>query len=50
MLQNLNLRNVAQEIVPMKTEKHDKWEHNWDIGEALWEIEDILSELNNLKS
>ncbi|KAL9119512.1 MAG: hypothetical protein Q9187_003935 [Circinaria calcarea] len=47
LLQNLTLRNVAQEAVPTKTEKHDRWEHNRDIGETLREIEDILSGLNN---
>ena len=50
VLQNLNLRNVAQEVVPTKTEKHDRWEHNRDIGETLREIEDILLGLNNPKS
>ena len=50
VLQNLNLRNVAKEVVPTKTEKHDRWEHNRDIGESLREIEDILSGLNNPKS
>lgn len=50
LLQNLTLRHVAQEAVPTKTEKHDKWEHNRDIGEVLRRIEDILSGLNNIKS
>ncbi|KAH8587828.1 P-loop containing nucleoside triphosphate hydrolase protein, partial [Bisporella sp. PMI_857] len=50
LLQNLNLRHVAHDIVPTKTEKHDKWEHNRDIGEAIGAIEEILSGLNNPKS
>jgi len=50
VLQDLTFRNVAQGVVPTKTEKHDKWEHNRDIGETLREIEDILSGLNNPKS
>ena len=36
--------------MPTKTEKHDKWEQNWGIGETLREIEDILSGLNNPNS
>ncbi|MCJ1396231.1 hypothetical protein MMC18_009120 [Xylographa bjoerkii] len=47
VLSNLTLRNVAKEAVPTKTEKHDKWEHNRDIGERIREIEDLLSGLNN---
>lgn len=50
VLQNLNLRNVAKDVVPTRTEKHDRWEHNRDMGEALQEIEDILFGLNNPKS
>ncbi len=50
LLQNLTLRHVAEEAVPTKTEKHDRWEHNRDIGETLREIEDILSGLNNPNS
>ena len=50
VLRNLTLRNVAQEAVPTKTEKHDRWEHNRDIGETVGEIEEILSGLNNPKS
>jgi hypothetical protein len=50
LLQNLTLRNVAKEVVPTKTEKRDKWEHNRDIGESLKKIEDILSGLNQPKS
>lgn len=47
LLQNLTLHHVREGVVPTKTEKHDKWEHNRDIGETLREIEDILSGLNN---
>lgn len=47
LLQNLNLRHVAKEAVPTKTEKHDRWEHNRNVDETLREIEDILSGLNN---
>jgi hypothetical protein len=50
LLQNLNLRYVAQDIVPTRTEKHDKWQHNRDIREVMTEIEEILSGLNNPKS
>ncbi|KFY14961.1 hypothetical protein V491_05834 [Pseudogymnoascus sp. VKM F-3775] len=50
VLQNLTIRHVAKEVVPTKTEKHNRWEHNRDIGEALREIEDILPGLNNPKS
>ncbi|OCL12491.1 hypothetical protein AOQ84DRAFT_419589, partial [Glonium stellatum] len=50
LLQNLTLHHVAQEAEPTRTEKHDRWEHNRDIGETLREIEDILSGLNNPKS
>jgi hypothetical protein len=50
LLQNLNLRYVAQDIVPTRTEKHDRWQHNRDIREVLTEIEEILSGLNNPKS
>jgi hypothetical protein len=50
LLQNLTLRYIVEEAVPTKTEKHDRWEHNRDIGETLQEIEDILSRLNNPKS
>jgi hypothetical protein len=50
VLQTLTLRNVAQEVVPTKTEKHDKWEHNRNIGVTLEEIEDILSGLNDPRS
>lgn len=50
LLQNLTLRHVAEEAVPTKTEKHDRWEHNRDIGETLREIEDILSGLNSPNS
>ncbi|KAL9132322.1 MAG: hypothetical protein Q9175_006504 [Cornicularia normoerica] len=50
LLQNLTLRQVAEEAAPTKTEKHDRWEHNRDIGETLREIEDILSGLNNPNS
>lgn len=50
MLQTLTLRDVAHEVVPTKTEKYDKWEHNRDIGEMPREVEDILSGLNDPKS
>ena len=50
LLQNLTLYHVREGVVPTKTEKHDKWEHNRDIGETLREIEDILSGLNNPNS
>ena len=50
LLQPLTLRHVAGEAPPTKTEKHERWEHNRDIGETLREIEDILSGLNNPKS
>ncbi|CZT11782.1 related to helicases [Rhynchosporium graminicola] len=50
LLQNLTLHHVREGVVPTKTEKHDKWEHNRDIGETLREIEDILSGLNNPNS
>ncbi|KAH6668504.1 AAA domain-containing protein [Halenospora varia] len=50
LLQNFNIRHVAQGIEPTRTEKHEKWEHNRDIGESLGEIEAILSGLNNPKS
>ena len=50
LLQNLTLRHVVDKAVPTKTEKHDRWEHNRDIGEALREIEDMLSGLNNPNS
>ena len=50
VLQNLTIRHVAQEVVPTKIEKHNKWKHNQDIGETLREIEDMLSGLNSPKS
>ncbi|KFY58166.1 hypothetical protein V496_06233 [Pseudogymnoascus sp. VKM F-4515 (FW-2607)] len=50
MLQNLTIRHVAQEVVATKVEKHNKWQHNQEIGETLREIEDMLSGLNNPKS
>ena len=50
LLQNLTLRHIAEGAVPTKTEKHDRWQHNRDIGETLREIEDILSGLNNPSS
>ena len=50
LLQNLTLRHVREAVEPTKTEKHDKWEHNRDIGKTLQEIEDILSGLNNPNS
>lgn len=50
VLQNLTIRHVAQEVVPTKIEKHNKWKHNQAIGETLREIEDILSGLNSPKS
>jgi hypothetical protein len=50
LLQKLTLHHVREGAEPTKTEKHDKWENNRDIGETLREIEDILSGLNNLKS
>ena len=50
LLQDLTLHHVREGVVPTKTEKHDKWEHNRDIGETLREIEDILSELNTPNS
>ena len=36
--------------MPTKTEKHERWEHNRDIGDTLREIEDILSGLNHPNS
>jgi hypothetical protein len=50
MLQDLTLRNVAKEVVPTKTEKHDKWEHNRAIGETIEELEEILLGLNKPSS
>ena len=50
VLQSLTLRNVSKDVTPTKTEKHNKWEYNRDIGEAVKEIEDILLGLNNPKS
>lgn len=50
LLENLNLHHVARKAVFTKTEKHDKWKHNQDIGKTLREIEDILSGLNNPNS
>ncbi|KFY34168.1 hypothetical protein V494_06994 [Pseudogymnoascus sp. VKM F-4513 (FW-928)] len=50
VLQNLTIRHVAKEVVPTKTEKHNRWLHNRDIGDVLREIEGILSGLNNPKS
>jgi hypothetical protein len=50
LLQNLTIHHVREGIVPTKTEKHDRWEHNRDIGETLREIEVILSGLNNPNS
>ena len=50
LLQNLTLHHVRENVVPTKTEKHDKWKHNMDIGVTMQEIEDILSALNNPKS
>ncbi|KAL5354313.1 hypothetical protein ACLOAV_000401 [Pseudogymnoascus australis] len=50
MLQNLTIRHVAQEVVATKVEKHNKWQHNREIGETLREIEDMISGLNNPKS
>lgn len=50
LLQQLSLRSVAEKAVPTKTEKHDRWAHNRDIGETLREIEEILSGLNNPSS
>ena len=50
LLQSLTLRHVAEEAVPTKTEKHERWEHNRDIGDTLREIEDMLSGLNHPNS
>jgi hypothetical protein len=50
LLKNLTLHHVREGVVPTKTEKHDKWEHNRDIGETLREIEDILYGLQNADS
>ena len=50
VLQTHTLRNVAEGVVPTRTEKHDRWEHNRDIGDILQEIEDTLSGLNNPNS
>ena len=50
LLQNLTLHYVREGAKPMRTEKHNTWEHNRDIGETLREIEDILSGLNNPNS
>jgi hypothetical protein len=50
ILQDLTLRSVAKNVVPTKTEKHDKWEHNRDIGKTMEELEDILLGLNNPSS
>ena len=50
LLQTLTLRHVAEEAVPTKTEKHERWERNRDIGDTLREIEDILSGLNHPNS
>ncbi|KFY08522.1 hypothetical protein V492_06159 [Pseudogymnoascus sp. VKM F-4246] len=50
VLQNLTIRHVAKEVVPTKTEKHNRWLHNRDIGDILREIEGLLSGLNNPKS
>ena len=50
LLQTLTLRHVAEEAVPTKTEKHERWEHNRDIGDTLRGIEDILSGLNHPNS
>ncbi|KAI9784988.1 MAG: hypothetical protein M1839_001184 [Geoglossum umbratile] len=47
LLEDLTLRRVTAEAELTGTEKHDRWEHNRDIGETLGEIEDILRGLNN---
>ncbi|KAI9743632.1 MAG: hypothetical protein M1818_002948 [Claussenomyces sp. TS43310] len=47
LLRNLTIRQVKEEAVPTKTEKHDKWQHNRAIGEALRDIKDVLFGLNN---
>ncbi|KAI9651441.1 MAG: hypothetical protein M1829_002914 [Trizodia sp. TS-e1964] len=50
ILQNLTLHNVVKDVVPTKTEKHDKWEHNQAISETLREAEGLLPGLNNPNS
>ncbi|PQE31568.1 nf-x1 finger and helicase domain protein [Rutstroemia sp. NJR-2017a WRK4] len=50
LLQDLTLHHIVQGVVSTKTEKHDKWKHNQDIGDILGETKDILSGLNDPKS
>jgi len=50
LLQNLTLRHVAEGVVHTKTEKRSRWKFNLQIDEIVKEIEEILPELNNLKS
>lgn len=50
LLQKFTLRHVAENVVPTKMEKHERYVHNRDIGESLREIEDILSGLNTPNS
>ncbi|KAF1994313.1 P-loop containing nucleoside triphosphate hydrolase protein [Amniculicola lignicola CBS 123094] len=47
ILQNLTLHKVSKEVLPTKTEKHDKWEHNRAIGDTIEELGVILSGLNS---
>lgn len=50
-LQNLTIQHVRQGIVPTKTEKQDRWQHNQDIGTILEEImTDILPGLDQPNS
>ena len=50
VLQNLTIRNVAQGVEKTKTEGHERWEHNRDIGETVKSMESILFGLNNPKA
>jgi hypothetical protein len=50
LLANSTLHHVRESVEPIKTEKHDRWQYNKEIGEIVQEIETILAGLSNPKS
>ena len=50
LLANCTLQNVRESIEPTKTEKHDRWQNNKDIGEIVEEIQSIVVALSSPKS
>ncbi|TVY42873.1 NFX1-type zinc finger-containing protein [Lachnellula subtilissima] len=50
LLANCTLQNVRESVEPTKTEKHDRWQNNKDIGEIVEEIQSIVVALSSPKS